>query len=180
MNQYVQVADRTFTLSIAAADIQNAVARMGRELSIKFRDKDPLFLVVLNGAFMFASDLMKQVCIPAEVSFLRLASYQGMNSTGTVHVTGGLQEDIRDRHVILLEDIVDTGTTLHHFRPELLQLKPASLHIAACFTKPGALLYPDALPDFSCFILPERFVVGYGMDYNGYGRNLPDLYELVS
>jgi hypoxanthine phosphoribosyltransferase len=179
MDKVIPVGDRRFALLLPASAIQERVAELGRTLSAELAGRDPLFLVVLNGAFMFAADLMKHISIPATISFIRLASYEGMNSSGKVTITGGLQEDISGRHVVLLEDIIDTGTTLHYFLPELQQYRPASIQVAACFTKPDALLFTDAGADYACFDLPEKFVLGYGMDYNGYGRNYPDLYEVL-
>lgn len=179
MDKIIQVADRRFSLLLPAAEIQERVAALGQQLSAELADKDPLFIIVLNGAFMFASDLLKHISIPATLSFIRLVSYQGTASTGQVTVATGLQEDIRGRHIVLLEDIIDTGTTLHYFLPELWKQEPASVRVAACFIKPDALLFADAKADYSCMALPEKFVVGYGMDYQGYGRNYPDLYEVL-
>jgi len=175
----VQAGDRSFQLLLSAETIQDQVAALGRQLSADFAGKELLILTVLNGAFMFAADLAKHLDIPVTFSFIRLSSYEGLASSGRVTVAAGLQEDIRGRHVLLLEDIIDTGTTLHYFLPELRRQKPASLHTAACFIKPEALLFEDARADYYCFSLPPKFVLGYGMDYNGYGRNYPGLYELI-
>jgi hypoxanthine phosphoribosyltransferase len=137
-----------------------------------------LFISVLNGSFVFASDLFRSISIEAEISFIKLASYRGTSSTGNVITAIGMEENINDRHIIILEDIVDTGKTLSAFLPDILQRGPASVKIAAFLTKPEALAY-DIKADYVGFEVPNKFVLGYGLDYNGLGRNLSSLYELV-
>lgn len=137
-----------------------------------------MFIAVLNGSFVFASDLFRCITINAEISFIKLASYKGTTSTGNVVTAIGMEENLYQRHVILLEDIIDTGKTLSSFIPELLSRQPASLKIAAFLSKPSALKY-DVKADYIGFEVADKFVLGYGLDYDGLGRNLPELYELV-
>ena len=126
---------------------------------------------------MFAADLFKQITIEAEICFIKLASYKGTKSTGNVITAIGLDTDIRDRHLILLEDIIDTGKTMHEFIPQLLHQQPASVKMAVLLHKPDATIYPVQI-DYCCFSIPNRFVLGYGLDYDGFGRNLKEIYQL--
>ena len=128
---------------------------------------------------MFASDLFKSIELQAEICFIKLASYKGSKSTGNVVTSIGLDADINHRHVILLEDIIDTGKTLHEFLPQLQNQQPSSLRVAVLLHKPDATLYPVKI-DYCCFSIPNRFVLGYGLDYDGYGRNLKEIYQLKS
>lgn len=132
---------------------------------------------VLNGSFLFTADLFKQITIEAEVSFIKLASYKGTSSTGNVITAIGLDMNVKDRHIIILEDIIDTGKTLHHYLPQLESMQPASVKIAVLLNKKEALQYPVQV-DYSCFDIPNKFVVGYGLDYDGLGRNSKDIYQL--
>jgi hypoxanthine phosphoribosyltransferase len=134
-------------------------------------------LSVLNGAFLFTADLFKQITIEAEVSFIKLASYKGTSSTGNVITAIGLDINVKDRHIIILEDIIDTGKTLHHYLPQLESMQPASVKIAVLLNKKEALIYPVQI-DYACFDIPNKFVVGYGLDYDGLGRNSRDIYQL--
>ena len=132
---------------------------------------------ILNGSFLFTADLFKQITIEAEVSFIKLASYKGTSSTGNVITAIGLDVNVKDRHIIILEDIIDTGKTLHHYLPQLESLQPASVKIAVLLDKKEALQYPVKV-DYACFEIPNKFVVGYGLDYDGLGRNSKDIYQL--
>ena len=174
----VKVHDKVFTPFIDSETIQQRVSELGRKINKDYADLHPLFIAILNGSFVFAADLFRCITIPAEISFIKLASYKGTSSTGNVITAIGLEESLTNRHVIILEDIVDTGTTLSAFLPEILNRQPASLKIATFLTKSGTLQH-DVRADYVGFEVPDKFVVGYGLDYNGLGRNLPGLYELA-
>ncbi len=137
-----------------------------------------MFIAILNGSFMFASDLFKELTIEAEICFIKLASYKGTKSTGNVITSIGLDEPLKGRHVVIVEDIVDTGKTLHEFLPQLHNHQPASLKIAALLHKPDALMYPLTI-DYLGFSVPNKFLLGYGLDYDGLGRNFKEIYQLV-
>jgi hypoxanthine phosphoribosyltransferase len=147
-------------------------------MSRDFAGKNPVFVAVLNGAFMFASDLFKAINFNAEICFIKLASYKGTKSSGQVVSVIGLDMLLKDRHVIIIEDIVDTGRTLNHFLPELESQQPASMKLCALLHKPDATVFPITI-DYVGFSIPDRFVVGYGLDYDGFGRNLPAIYQLA-
>lgn len=176
--QQVQVCDKVFSKYIDRATIQKRVAELANEINIDYEGLTPLFLGILNGSFIFASDLFRQITIPAEISFIKLASYKGTTSTGNVITAIGLEENVTGRHVIILEDIIDTGKTLHTFLPQIVQQNAASVKIASFLSKPSARVY-GVNSDYTGFEIPDNFVVGYGLDYDGYGRNLPDLYTLM-
>jgi hypoxanthine phosphoribosyltransferase len=174
----VRVHDKLFEPFIGREQIGERVKQLGRIIDQDYKDLNPLFLAVLNGSFIFAADLFRSLTIEAEISFIKLASYKGTSSTGNVVTAIGMEENLHQRHIIILEDIVDTGKTLNSFVPELLQRHPLSLKIAAFLTKPEALVY-DIKTDYIGFEIADRFVVGYGLDYDGAGRQLPELYILV-
>jgi len=143
-----------------------------------YTGRRPLFIAILNGSFMFAADLFKYLTIDTEISFIKLASYRGMKSTGHVITSIGLDVDLFKKDIIILEDIVDTGKTLYHFLPKLRDHHPASLKIAALLHKPEAMKFPLVI-DYTGFTIPDRFVIGYGLDYDGLGRNLSSIYQVV-
>ncbi|MCU0388221.1 MAG: hypoxanthine phosphoribosyltransferase [Chitinophagaceae bacterium] len=174
----IQVLDKTFEPYISRDEIQTQIDRLAEELTQDFAGKNPLFVAVLNGSFMFASDLFKAIKFNAEICFIKLASYKGTKSSGQVVSAIGLDISLKDRHVIVIEDIVDTGRTLTHFLPELENQQPASLKMCVLLHKPDAMVFPVQL-DYIGFTIPNRFVVGYGLDYDGYGRNIPDIYQLA-
>lgn len=174
----IRVHDKDFVPFIRRAQIDERVKELAGQIDCDYKGMRPLFIAVLNGSFVFAADLFRNLTIEAEISFIKLASYKGTSSTGNVVTAIGMEENLHGRHVILLEDIVDTGKTLHSFLPEILNRHPASLRIAALLTKPEALEY-DITTDYCGFEIPDKFVLGYGLDYDGLGRNLPELYELV-
>ncbi len=174
----IQVNDKKFKLYISAAVISNRIKELAAELNKEYEGKRPIFIAILNGAFMFASDLFKEINIDAEICFIKLASYKGTRSTGNVITSIGLDEPLKDRHVIIIEDIVDTGNTLHQFLPQLHIQQPASLKIAALLHKPTALQYPIKI-DYLGFNVPNIFLLGFGLDYDGLGRNLREIYEVV-
>lgn len=174
----VQVLDKHFEPYIDRTAIAGRIAQLGKEIDADYKGLNPLFIGILNGSFIFAADLFRAISIPAEISFVKLASYKGTSSTGNVVTAIGMEENISGRHIIIVEDIIDTGRTMHTFIPELLQRQPASIKIAAFLSKPEALLYPDIQVHYTGFSIPNKFVLGYGLDYDGMGRNLPDLYVL--
>ena len=176
--ELLQVHDKMFSPFIDAHTIQQKVCEIGHQIAKDYEGLDPLFIVILNGSFMFAADIFKTINIPAEISFIKLASYKGTTSTGNVITAIGMDENLTGRHIVILEDIIDSGKTLHSFLPEIWQRHPASVKIAVFLSKPTALQY-DIKPHYHCFEIPDDFVVGYGLDYDGLGRNLPALYTLA-
>jgi hypoxanthine phosphoribosyltransferase len=174
----IQVNDKKFQPYLTAAQIHEQVSRMADSINADYAGKRPLFIGILNGSFMFASDLFKLITIDAEISFIKLASYKGTRSTGHVITSIGLDESLKDRHVVIIEDIVDTGKTLNEFLPQLRDQQPASLKIAALLHKPEALLHPLTI-DYLGFNVPDKFLLGYGLDYDGLGRNLKEIYQLT-
>ncbi len=174
----IHVNDKSFEPYITAAQIDEQVKRLGTEISKDYNGKRPLFIAILNGSFMFASDLFKELTIECEICFIKLASYKGTKSTGQVITSIGLDAVLTDRDVIIIEDIVDTGKTLNEFLPQLANQQPASLKIAALLHKPDALAYPLKI-DYLGFNVPDKFLLGYGLDYDGYARNLKEIYKLL-
>lgn len=172
----IKIHDKNFKVSIAKEDIEKAVKKVAEEINRDYKGKSPLLLGVLNGCFMFAADLMKHLEIECEISFVKLSSYQGTTTTGTIREVLGLAESIADRDIIIIEDIVDTGLTMQKMVDTLKTRKPASIAIASLFVKPTRLMMPVEVK-YSAFTIPDRFIVGYGLDYNGLGRNLPDIYD---
>jgi len=174
----IKVHDKIFETYLSEETIQQKIKEIGTVLNTDYKGKRPLFIAILNGAFMFASDLFKQLEIDAEICFIKLVSYRGMKSTGKIITSIGLVDDLFGRDVILVEDIVDTGKTLHQFLPKLMHQQPASLRIAALLHKPAASVFPIKI-DYLGFSIPDKFVVGYGLDFDGLGRNLREIYQLV-
>lgn len=174
----ITVKDLRFSISIPAEEIKKRIAELAAQISSDLKGRNPLFLAVLNGSFMFAADLMRGITTPCEISFVRLSSYTGTESTGTVHELIGLNEDLTGRTVVIIEDIVDSGLTMRELLSMLKTKNPADVRIASLLVKPGNLKVDLDIP-YCCFQIPNDFIVGYGLDYNGYGRNLPDIYTLV-
>jgi len=174
----IQVHDKTFETYLSEESILEKIKSIAKSINQDYDGKRPLFIAILNGSFMFASDLFKHLSIDAEICFIKLASYKGMKSTGNIITAIGLDDDVFGREVIIIEDIVDTGKTLHRFLPKLMHQQPSSLRIAALLHKPEATKYPITI-DYKGFTIPNKFVVGYGLDYDGLGRNLKDIYQLV-
>ncbi|MGB8192062.1 MAG: hypoxanthine phosphoribosyltransferase [Chitinophagaceae bacterium] len=174
----IRVHDKNFEPYLTAEEVLKEVSRLAKEISNDYAGKRPLFIAVLNGAFMFASDLFKKLTIDAEICFIKLASYKGTKSTGRVLTAIGLDHDIYQRHVIIVEDIVDTGKTLTQFMPQLTHQQPASIKICALLHKPEATVNPLDI-NYLGFTIPNKFVVGYGLDYDGLGRNIPEIYKLA-
>ena len=173
----IQVHDKKFTPYLSEQDIHQQLAILAEKLNTDYAGKRPLFIAVLNGSFMFAADLFKYLTINAEICFIKLASYKGTKSTGHVITAIGLDTDITGRDVIILEDIIDTGKTLSQFLPQIINQQPASLKTAVLLHKPDATVFPIQI-DYCCFSIPDKFVVGYGLDYDGLGRNLREIYQL--
>jgi hypoxanthine phosphoribosyltransferase len=174
----VKVHDKSFETYLSEETILQRVKQLAEAINKDYAGKRPLFIVILNGSFMFAADIFKQLTIEAELCFIKLASYKGMKSSGKVVTSIGLEEDLFGKDVIILEDIVDTGKTLHDFLPKLVHQQPKSLKIATLLHKPEATEHPLTL-DYVGFEIPNKFVVGYGLDYDGLGRNLKEIYQLV-
>lgn len=170
--------DKTFEKYLLNDEIQSKIIDLATRINIELEGRKPLFVVVLNGAFIFASDLLKRVTIDCEIAFVKLSSYQGMQSSGVVQQSLGLDMDIKGRTIVIIEDIVDTGLTLVHFLKTLREMEPAEIKVAACLLKPEA--FQSKFPvDYLCFEIPNKFVVGYGLDYDGLGRNSSDIYQIV-
>ena len=174
----IKLYDKLFEVSITREEIENEVKRVAAEINRDYKGKRPLLLGVLNGSFMFASDLMKNLDIECEISFVKLSSYQGTTTTGKVREVLGINESIAGRDIIIIEDIVETGITMQSMLESLGTREPASISIASLFLKPARLKVPIDVK-YSAFTIPDRFIVGYGLDYDNLGRNLPDIYEAV-
>ena len=174
----IRVHDKDFKSYISAEDIRKKVAELAGMLNRDYKDKHPVFIAILNGSFIFAADLFRELTIDAEISFIKLASYKGTKSSGQVISSIGLDTELFGRHVVIIEDIVDTGKTLNVFLPQLQHQQPLSLKIVALLHKPEATVYPMKV-DYTGFEIPDKFVVGYGLDYNGLGRNNAAIYQLL-
>jgi hypoxanthine phosphoribosyltransferase len=174
----IKLHDKTFDTYLSEQVIQEKVKEIAAQLNKDYAGKRPLFIAILNGSFMFAADLFKYLTIDAEICFIKLASYKGMRSSGNVITAIGLDQELFDRDVVILEDIVDTGKTLNEFLPKLDHQQPRSLKIAALLHKPEATQFP-LLINYLGFSIPNKFVVGYGLDYDGLGRNLKEIFQLA-
>ena len=174
----IQVHDKNITPSIPAEDIQKQVMRVAQASNRDYKDQTPLFLVVLNGAFVFAADLLREVNVPSEVSFVKLASYEGTSSTGTVREIIGLNTDITGRPVIIVEDIVESGITMAHMIDRLKSQNPSSIEICTLLLKPECLQVKLDIK-YVAMEIPNDFILGYGLDYNGQGRGLKDIYTIL-
>lgn len=175
----VKIKDKEFELFIEEAEIQKSIQRVADQINVDLNGRNPIFIAVLNGAFMFAGELMKKTFIPSEITFVRLASYQGTKSTESVQEVLGLNESIKDRTVVIVEDIVDSGNTMVALVDQLKKLHPKEVKISTLLFKPDALKC-DVHLDYVALTIPSDFIVGYGLDYDGYGRNLNDIYKLKS
>lgn len=174
----VRLHDKDFEPYITEAELAADIDRLATEIAAKYSGKRPLFLGVLNGAFFFASELLKRLDIECEISFVKVASYHGTRSTGTVSQLIGLNEKIEGRHVVVVEDIVDTGHTIKHIMDILAERHPASVSVATLLFKPDA--YSQDIPvEFVARSIPNAFVVGSGLDHDGLGRNLPGILKIV-
>lgn len=176
MDDIVQAHDLTFRKMITAEQIAGRVGEMGTQLARDYAGQNPLFLVVLNGAYMFAADLVRACPIEQELSFVRISSYQGTRSSGSIRMDLQMTASVTDRQVIIVEDIVDTGRTLDTFRQKLIAQDPADLKIVTLLHKPDAQEF-NLIPDYVGFTIPNEFVIGYGLDYDEAGRHLPAIYQ---
>lgn len=174
----VRLHDKEFEPFIPVAEMEAAIQQVAEDITRKYADKRPLFLGVLNGSFFFAAELLKRLPIECEISFVKVASYHGTRSTGTVSQLIGLNEKIEGRHVVVLEDIVDTGHTIRHIMDILAERHPASISIATLLFKPDAYKQDIAI-DHVALRIPNAFVVGSGLDHDGLGRNLPGIFKIV-
>ena len=174
----VQIKDKQFGLTISEQEIQKAIQNIATCMNKDLKDKNPLFICVLNGAFMFAAELMKRLTIPLEVTFVKLSSYEGLMSTGKIKEVFGLTENISDRTIVVVEDIIDTGTTMANLIESLGSKNVAEVYVATLLLKPDALVNKVPL-DYVAIEIPNDFIVGYGLDYDGYGRNLAAIYTLM-
>lgn len=173
----VKIKDKTFETSIPEAEIKQRIKAVAEKINKDMEGKNPLFLAVLNGSFIFAADLMREITIPCEISFVKLASYQGTTSTGKIREVMGISEDLSGRTVIIVEDIVDTGLTMKRMIENIGTRNPASVHICTLLVKPDKLTV-DLNIEYVAFRIPNDFIVGYGLDYDQQGRQLKDIYTL--
>jgi hypoxanthine phosphoribosyltransferase len=174
----IHIHDKFFEPYLSAASIEEKVRDIAERVNQDYLGKKPLFIAILNGSFMFAADLFKNISIESEICFIKLASYKGTRSSGQVITAIGLDTDLFGRHVVIVEDIVDTGKTLNAFLPQLRHQQPESLKIISLLHKPAAMIFPIPV-DYAGFSVPDKFMVGYGLDYNGLGRNHSAIYQLV-
>ena len=174
----IKLIDKVFETSITEAEIQERVKAVADRINKDMADKNPILLPVLNGSFMFAADLMRMLTIPCEISFVKLASYQGTTSTGTIKEVIGINEDLSGRTVIIIEDIVESGLTIKRMIETIGTRAPKSIHICTLLIKPERLTVPLNV-EYAAIEIPNDFIVGYGLDYNQQGRNLRDIYTLV-
>jgi hypoxanthine phosphoribosyltransferase len=174
----VQVRDLVFEKFITREEIGRAVRKVAAEINRDYHGKNPVLLAILNGSFMFASDLMRELDVPCEISFVKYTSYSGTSSTENIRELIGLDQDLEGRHVIVVEDIVDTGITMEKLLADIGHKNPADIKIACFCFKPAAFRKSFSI-DYLGISIPNDFIVGYGLDYNGQGRNLPDIYKVV-
>jgi hypoxanthine phosphoribosyltransferase len=173
----IWLKDRKFEIFLSESAVLDAINDIAIPLKAELCNKEPLFVVVLKGAFMFASDLIRKFDFPCEIAFIRLKSYQGLNRNEKIKEMQGLDCDITNRHVVIIEDIVDTGHTMAYLSAKIKEKKPASIKIVTLLFKPQAFQM-DVKPDFSAISIPDDFIVGYGLDYDGLGRNLRNIYKI--
>ena len=174
----VTIKDKTFETYIPETEILKKVKAVAERINRDLAGKNPLFLAVLNGSFIFAADLMREITIPCEISFVKLASYQGTTSTGKVHEVIGINEDLTGRTVVIVEDIVDTGLTMKQMIESLGTRNPAAVHICTLLVKPGKLQVPLNI-EYAAMEIPNDFILGYGLDYDQQGRTLRDIYRII-
>lgn len=173
----IKILDKEFKPYLSASEIQTKISVIASKLNKELEGKDPLFMGILNGSFMFASDLYKQISVPSQITFLKLASYQGTGSTGNVKRLIGINENIKDKTVVVVEDIVDTGITLDSIIKQLNGYEPKEIIVVTLMFKPDSYT-KDFKINYFAFDIPNDFIVGYGLDYDGYGRNLADIYVI--
>lgn len=174
----VKIKDKEFSIFIPETQILEAIQRLANKINEEMEGKNPLFVGILNGSFMFAGDLMKCIKTNCEISFIKVASYSGTSSSGEVKQLIGFNDSIKGRNVVILEDIVDTGVTLENIINQLKEHEPADVRLATLLYKPAAFRKTFKI-DYVAMEIPNDFIVGYGLDYDGYGRNLRDIYKIV-
>ncbi|WP_406824654.1 hypoxanthine phosphoribosyltransferase [Pedobacter sp. KACC 23697] len=173
----IKVEDKEFEIFLENDTLNKRIRLLGIQMNVDYEDKCPLFIGVLNGSFLFMADLIKEIHVPCEVAFMRVASYAGTSSSGNVKELIGLPDNLEGRDIVIVEDIVDTGLTLTHILKMINEKNPASVKVASLLLKPGALKHEIKALEYVGFEIPNEFVVGYGLDYNGLGRNLTDIYR---
>ena len=178
MENIIQIHDLRFKPFIAEAQIHQRVSEIGQEITRDYAGKSPIFVGMLNGAFIFLADLVRQCELDVETAFVKIASYAGVQSTGKIDLQLDLKKEITGRHVIIVEDIIDTGRTMHFYTQQLALHKPASVQIATLLVKPTAMIHKLNMR-YVGFEIPDKFVVGYGLDYDELGRNLKGIYQLA-
>lgn len=174
----IEIKDLSFTPFILRDDIKNRIQELAIYINDSYENKCPIFVSVLNGSFMFTSDLIKQIDIQSEINFIKLSSYDGTSSSGKVKESLGFGKWVTDRHIIIIEDIIDSGKTMKYILDTIEQFDPASVEIVTLFLKKECLDY-DIEPKYVGFNIPNKFIVGYGLDYDGFGRNYEDVYQLI-
>jgi hypoxanthine phosphoribosyltransferase len=173
----IEILNKSFEKYISVEQIQERIALLSQEINMDFTGKDVEFIAVLDGSFMFASDLFKKITLQTTISFLKIKSYEAIESTGTIHELIGLQSNITGKHIVILEDIIDTGATMNYVVETLDKQQPASISIATLMFKPAAFKGKYS-PRYIGFNISNEFIVGYGMDFDGYGRNLESIYQI--
>jgi len=176
--QEINILDKKFKISITAAEIEKAVDNMASKINSDYANDIPIFVAVLNGSFMFASDLLKKIKMNCNITFIKLTSYQGTQSTQNVQTLIGLNENIKGRRIIIIEDIIDTGITLNNLIEQINKYEPKDVKIATFLFKPQAFTKSYKI-DYIGMKIPNDFIVGYGLDYNGFARNYPDIYKIT-
>ncbi len=176
--QTVKIKDKEFSVSISEAEIRERVCAIAKRINKDLEGTTPIFIAVLNGSFIFAADLLREITIPCEIAFVRMASYTGTVSTGQVKEIMGLTKDIEGRTVVIVEDIIDSGLTMKEMLQLLQKKHPAAIHVASLLTKPNNLKVELDIK-YNCFDIPNDFIVGYGLDYDGEGRNLKEIYTVI-
>ncbi len=179
MKNVITVLDKKFEIFVKSDEIRSIIKKMAEQINKDLRDKDVIFLGILNGCFMFASDLFKSIDFPAQISFLKLASYQGTSTSGNVKRLIGINEDLAGKTVVVLEDIVDTGITIDNIIKQLKGYEPANIKVATLLYKPQAM-QSDIKLDYVGMEIPNDFILGYGLDYDGYGRNYEHIYKITN
>ena len=174
----IQVKDRHFSLYIPEEKIKARVKEVAEQIDADLKDKHPLFLVILNGSFVFAADLLRDINFPCEITFVKMSSYEGTSTTGKVKQLIGLNENVTGRTVVIVEDIIESGYTMKEMLHMLGEKNPKEVYITSLFVKPGCLKV-DLKIDYRCFDIEDDFIVGYGLDYNHEGRNLPHIYQVI-
>jgi hypoxanthine phosphoribosyltransferase len=176
--QKVKIHGKEFSVSIPKEKIHERIEALGKKITGDYSNIQPVFLIVLKGAFLFAADLLRHVKLDCEMTFIRVGSYEGTQSTGVIRSILGLSEKIHGKHLVIIEDIVDTGNTIMHLISELRKSEPVDIKIASLLLKPEALKH-NIHVDYVGFSVPNDFLVGYGLDYDGLGRNLEEIYKIV-